>query len=377
MNQQYYHLYGDLLVNVIGDGGRTSSQYDRMYDEFKVSAPGREPELVIEETTDDVNLDRIFGDPDDCYGWTGNSFVVRNGSDFMAVEPGWGRIEVTPGFEPFYSIYPMEFEIRRRLIEDDMALVHASSLRFNDQTILFPAWRSAGKTNTLLSLLREGADFLSDDRLWVGKDGSAMGYPLGVNLHPRNVESFPNIELDRGTPRERIRHEIHEYIDDRFDRSGPLPETAIAYLNDTYFGDDKRTFSSITSLYPTTGYVSESSVDSVVILQTALKDRTITAEPVSTDEAVKTVTSISNFEWDGRLREYFHAYDALVDGDMVETLDEVICREREVFRELFEKTPTYRAHIPREGHWNEHGLDRAIVDVVSDITTETELASTS
>ncbi len=59
-------------------------------------------------------------------------------------------------------------------------------------------------------------------------------------------------------------------------------------------------------------------------------------------------SSICNFEWDGRLREYFHAYDSLVDdGSMVAALDAVVEQERATFRELFDDVATYRAHIHR------------------------------
>lgn len=368
MSRQHFDFFGELLVRVDGDGGRLDRQYQRMYDHFRASSPDRSPDIVIEETTDDVDPTVVLGDPDDYYGWTGEEFVVRNGSDFMAVEPGWSRVRVTRGFEPFYTIYPMEFEIRKRRLTRDQALIHASGVSFNGQTTLFPAWRGAGKTNTLLSLLREGADFLSDDRLWVGADGTAVGYPLGVNLQPFNVESFPEIERRYDDPKDRLRSTVHEYVDARVDRTSGLPATAIAYLNDTYLGDDGRDFTDIETLYPDADHVEQASVDNVVFLQAAPDTDTVTVERASTETALSAATAISNFEWDGRLREYFHAYDSLVgDGHMVESLDEVTRRERDVFRSLFEDAATYRAYIPRKRDWRESSLDTAIAEAVASL----------
>lgn len=368
MTRQYYEFFDDLSVEVTGSGGRTSDQYAQMFDEFRVRTPDRDPDVVIEETTGDVDPDVVLGNPNDHYGWTGERFVIRNNEDYMAVEPGWARMEVTPGFEPFYSTYPMEFEIRRRMVERDTALMHASAVRFDGKTTLFPAWRSAGKTNTLLSLLREGAGFLSDDRLWVGADGSATGYPLGMTFHPHNVESFPEVEVEHDTLQDRVSHDVHEFIGERFHRSGPLPEKAIAYLNDTYLGDNSRDFVDVKSIYPTADYVEEASVDHVVFLEAAPNARTVTAEPIPVDEALAAITAICNFEWDGRLREYFHAYDSLVGaGDRVETLDDVIRQERAVFRDLFEDVATYRARVPRESRWTEQGLNSAVVDMVTSL----------
>ncbi|MBV0902568.1 hypothetical protein [Haloarcula salina] len=368
MSPAHFDFFGELLVRVEGDSGRLDRQYRRMYDQFKTSSPDRDPDIVIEETTDDVEPTDVLGDPDDYYGWTGEEFVVRNGSDFMAVEPGWSHVRVTRGFEPFYAIYPMEFEIRKRRLTRDQALIHASGVSLDGQTTLFPAWRGAGKTNTLLSLLREGADFLSDDRLWVGADGTAVGYPLGVNLQPFNVESFPEIEIQYDDPKERLRSSVHEYIDARVDRTGGLPETAVAYLNDTYLADDSRDFTDISDLYPDADHVEQASVDNVVFLQAAPDTDTVTVEQVSTETAMSAATAISNFEWDGRLREYFHAYDSLVDdGTMVESLEEVTRRERDVFRSLFEDVATYRAYIPRERDWSESSLDTAVSEAVASL----------
>ncbi|MFB6222947.1 MAG: hypothetical protein ABEH86_04650 [Haloarcula sp.] len=368
MSQHSYDFFGDLSMTVLGDGGRTSRQYRKMYDRFETGAPANDSDLVIEETTEDVDPDIVLGDPDDHYGWTGDEFVVRNRSSFMAVEPGWRHIRVTPGFEPFYSIYPLEFRIRQRRVARKQALIHASGVRFDGQTTLFPAWRGAGKTNTLLSLLREGADFLSDDRLWVGADGTAVGYPLGVNLQPYNIESFPEIERQHDTSVERLRAELHEFIDARVDRTDSLPETAISFLNDTYLDDSSRDFTDISTLYPRAEHIEEATVDNVVFIQAAPNTNTVTVEEISTETAMSASSAICNFEWDGRLREYFHAYDSLVgDGSMVDALDSVIEQERAVFRELYNGVSTYRAHIPRKRNWGEHSLDTTIAETVASL----------
>lgn len=368
MTRHSYNFFGDVSVTVLGEGGRTSRQYRRMYDQFATTTPVDDPDIIVEETTDDVESEVVLGDPDDHYGWTGEEFVIRNGSDFMAVAPGWDHLRVSPGFEPFYTIYPVEFRIRQVRAAQGQALIHASGVRFEGQTTLFPAWRGAGKTNTLLSLLRQGADFLSDDRLWVGGDGTAVGYPLGVNLQPYNIESFPEIEPQYDTDAERLRGEVHDFIDARVDRTGSLPETAIAFLNDTYLDDNGRDFTNISDLYPRSEYLDQAQVDNVVFLEAAPEMDTLTVEGISTDSAMSATNAICNFEWDGRLREYFHAYDALVsEGAMVDALETVIEQERAAFRDLFDDVATYRAHVPRKRDWGKHSLDTALAETVASL----------
>jgi len=368
MSQRSYDFFGDVVVTVLGDGGRTSRQYRKMYDQFETDTPANDPDIVIEETTEAVQPEVVLGDPDDHYAWTGDEFVIRNGADFMAVTPGWQHIRVTRGFEPFYSIYPVEFRIRQQRAARQQALIHASGVRLDGQTTLFPAWRGAGKTNTLLSLLREGADFLSDDRLWVGADGTAVGYPLGVNLQPFNIESFPEIKRQHDTELDRLHSELHEFIDERVDRTNSFPETALNFVNDRFLGDDSRDFTNISDLYPRAKHVEQATVDNVVFLQAAPNVDTVAVEGISTGTAMSATSSICNFEWDGRLREYFHAYDSLVnDSSMVAALDAVVEQERATFRELFDDVATYRARIPRKRNWDEHNLDTAIVEAVESL----------
>ncbi|MGM0718238.1 MAG: hypothetical protein ACQET5_13950, partial [Halobacteriota archaeon] len=166
MRRHYFDFFGSVLLEVRGDGGRSTQQFYTMFDHFEVENPEREPDIVVERTTEEPEPDAVLGDPSDHYGWTGDRFVVRNGSNFMTVEPGWDHIYVSPNWEPFLATYPVEFRIRQELVKEDRALVHASGIELNGETTLFPAWRGGGKTNTLLSMLREGAGYLSDDRLW-------------------------------------------------------------------------------------------------------------------------------------------------------------------------------------------------------------------
>jgi hypothetical protein len=95
---------------------------------------------------------------------------------------------------------------------------------------LFPAWRGAGKTNTLLSLLRAGGNFLADDRLRAGVSGDARGYPLCVNLQPYNVDSFSEIELEYDGPVDRAEAGISQYIKEDLASGPSLPEKAVRIL---------------------------------------------------------------------------------------------------------------------------------------------------
>jgi hypothetical protein len=378
MHSDYYDFFGELLLEVRGEGGRSTGQFRTMYDHFEVTGPVDDPDMVVERTTEELFLETVLGDPDDHYGWTGDRFVVRSGSDYMAVEPGWEHVYVTPDWEPFYAIYPVEFQLRRNVVADGKALVHASGVELDGKTTLFPAWRGAGKTNTLISLLLAGGNFLADDRLWVGTDGSVRGFPLSVNLQPYNVQSFPEIEPQDDRSDTSFRRQISQRIEESVDPSGSIFEKAITFLNRYYLKDRSRRFTDVSTLFPSAEYVDYSDVDDIVVLRAAPEATDVSVEPISTAEAVTETQAISHYEWNGRLEEYFRAYDALVPGgSAVERLHDVVEAEERVFTDLFESVGTYRLSVPRDPNWNESGVDQAVVDAVRSLGKRVDTAATN
>ena len=365
MKTNYYDFFGKLLLEVRGEGGRSTGQFRTMYDHFEVVTPDREPDVVVERTTEPLSVQTVLGNPDDHFGWTGSRFVVRKGSEYMAVEPGWKHIYVTPNWEPFYAIYPIEFQLRSALVEDRQALIHASGVELDGRTVLFPAWRGGGKTNTLISLLEAGGNFLADDRLWVGADGSVRGFPLAVNLQPYNIESFPAVQAQFDDSDKNLRRRVSRLIEDRVDPSGSFVGKAVTFLNRYYIKERSRSFTKVSRLFPTAKYIDDSTVDELVFLMAAPSADRVTIEELTDAEALDAMQAISFYEWNERLEEYFRAYDALVPGgSAVDHLDYVVEAENRVFAELFETVGTHRALVPRKSNWGETGTDREMVDAI-------------
>lgn len=377
MRRQSFDFFGSVLLEVRGDGGRSTQQFHTMFDHFAVDDPEREPDVVVERTTEEPDLDAVLGDPSDHYGWTGDRFVVRNGSNFMTVEPGWDHIYVSPNWEPFLATYPVEFRIRQELAEEGRALVHASGVELDGETTLFPAWRGGGKTNTLLSLLREGAGYLSDDRLWVGADGTALGYPLSVNLQPYNVRSFPEIEVGHDDFRDYVRDEVSQFIELNVNPGDGIAQKLISFLNERYLQENGREFTDVSEVFPRSEHVPESTVDNVVALRAAPNDDHVSVEEVSAEQMATEVDAISYYEWNEVLEEYFLAYDALCPGpSFADQLDDVIEAEEDAFRELFEDVDTYQAWIPRTDDWRADGIDREVVDRIESLATRRQAHAT-
>jgi hypothetical protein len=128
-------------------------------------------------------------------------------------------------------------------------------------------------------------------------------------------------------------------------------------------------------MVPSAEYVDTSEVDSVVILRAAPDDRNVSLEPIAPQQAVTETTTISSYEWNARLHEYFTALDSLFpDQNWAGELDELEDRERHIYRELYENTETYHARIPRERDWNTTGISRQIVEAVEQLASQSDEA---
>ncbi|WP_128224664.1 hypothetical protein [Halobacteriaceae bacterium SHR40] len=341
-----------------------------MYDRFRVEEPNRTPDICCVLSDEKPQSDEVLGHPRDNYGRDGNNFVVQSGSNYLVTDPDWQEFAMnrSPGWEPFKTVYMIEFELRRRLLENRQALIHASGVQFEGQTILFPAWRSAGKTNTLLSLLFAGGDYLSDDRLWVDEDGSVQGYPTPVNVGTEQLESFTELE----TPEEKLDEKVENFVDAKIDPSRSFFDKVASYLASQYI-DSERTFQDLHSMVPGAKYVDKASVDAVVLLRAAPKQARVNVEQIPTSQVVRALRTIHHYEWNEQLEEYAMATDSLFPAaDRTEVFESIRTEEAQVQRQFLQSTPTLIARIPRTRIWEADGIRTQITDAFSDLPTEVE-----
>lgn len=371
MKTTSYDFFGEFSLEIRGSGGRSVDQIREMYDHFEVPTVS-DPDVVLEVTRTEPNPDVVFGAPDNYYGREGDQFVIRNGANFVKLDVRTNHIQASPNMEPFYIVYIIEFGIRKRLAAQGRALIHASGVTLDGHTTLFPAWRGAGKTNTLLSLLEAGGDFLADDRLWVGSDGSIQGYPLSVNLQPYNLKSFPDLTLAAESD-PTLQHRIGEYIEENCSIRGSILEKGLLFLSKNYLRDAGRNFVGVERMVPTAHYVDTDDADSVVFLRAAPNRDSVGVEPISARQAVEESVTISWYEWNGRLMEYFRALDSLfLEQNWAGELEELMADERRIFETLYENTRTYQALIPRERDWKRTGISRQIVELARGMDPKTD-----
>lgn len=354
------NFYDEYFVEIRGERG-VAEKLKKTYQHFAVSDSNREPDLVCEVTTEEPELDTVLGGPDDHYGRAGDRFVIRKWEDFMSIDSDWSHIYTNPDNIHHHIAYIIEFEVRKRMAEEKRAIIHASGVQIDGKTLLFPAWRYTGKTNTMITLLRAGGDYLSDDRVWVDTDGTVQGYPLPVNMMPSNIESFPH--LATMTSEQRARTRISEFIYDTIEMDRSLVDKVLYFLTEFYIENDfDRELLTIDELVPGSRYVESADIDGVILLRTTFEhDRRVEIEELPAEEAATDLSTISYYEWNERLMESFRAFDSLFSSsNRTEELDSLMDAEDRIFLDVLETVPTYRAHIPREKDWTETGIEDEI-----------------
>lgn len=354
----HFDFYGRFRVEVDGDA-EVIDQLRKTYERFSVDEDGTSPDMVIEVAPGPPDPDAVLGGDEVYYGRQGDRFVIQEGRPmYMLVREDWRHVQTSPGNIHHHLAYLVEFEVRKRLLEDGKAMVHASGVRRNGRTTLFPAWRHAGKTNTMLSLLSDGADYLSDDRVWCDTDGNVDGYPLPINVMTWNNDMI-GFDPDL-TKQERLRKEVSEFILDRVDMNRSVVDKVASLATKQFVALDTRyRLLPLEALFPSTSYVPSSTVDEMVFLRTSLDTpyNEVVVEEIEPAEAHADLRQISYWEWNRRLRDYFGSFDMLFPGaNRLDELDALLAGEERIFAGLVESVDVYRAHIPRERDWDTTGI---------------------
>lgn len=373
-----YDLYGELTVEIRGEG-TSADKLRGSFNHFASNDISGSSDLVCEITRTEPDPERVLGAPDQYYGREGDRFIIKKPGNygFMSIDSQWEHIQMSPNIDHYLVAYIVEFELRKRLASDGYTLIHASGVEMDGKALLFPSWRYTGKTNTMITFLQAGADYLSDDRLWVGADGTVQGYPVPVNMMPSNIESYPG--LSSMTRSEKLRLQACEELYDRLDAKRSPLDKAAYFATKFYLDPDLgRELVPINKLMPGSEFVEQAKIGSVISLRTTLESpqNRVGVEEISGQDAVADIMAISHYEWDGRLKEYFRAYDALFSEHQNRKSDEIdalIAKEERNLSELLDTVPMYRGLIPRNKDWENTGIADDIVRKFSGLGSPMEV----
>lgn len=154
---------------------------------FEVNLLDEDPDIRIRFTNHIELEEKVrFIDTETAYG-DGALYIIRNDKKVSILpktlkKPRYNVI-CEAGFPPSkLYLLMMWFLVQHVLLEKGATFVHTGAVFFKNKGFLFPAWRDTGKTGMTLALLKEGAEYISDDLPIVTQDGTILANPVPLNL---------------------------------------------------------------------------------------------------------------------------------------------------------------------------------------------------
>jgi len=349
------NFHNKFHVELSGEGITDSGlleYYKRFVTEKKV-----QPDFRCEITDVDPILKATLGGPDQYYGVSDEGFVIKPEYGGKAIiDDSWSKINFSRDSNKWFMFGLIEFVVRKRFSFAGAAMIHASGVKIDGKTLVFPAWRHTGKTNTMLTLLSEGASYLSDDRLWITKEGAVLGHPVPINMLPYNYDSFPGLQSEARfrTARRRVSELIHDMTAGK----ESFMQRALYFTNELYFKPSNN-LCTADELYPETEYVSRADIDAIVLLQTSDEGEMSLSEMESgfTDA----MTAINYYEWNKKLENHVRAQRLLnPDSEALSEMLDLLNKEADIFASVGGTVPIYKLQVPRESEWTEEGVVDAL-----------------
>ena len=109
------------------------------------------------------------------------------------------NFEVQYGFDPHFFYIIVLYAVSIAFVALGGAFVHAACLQRDEEVMLIPAWRHAGKTHLAFSLMKMGYKLVSDDGIWLSSKGEI--YPVSKMIHIL----YHNVKLN---------HNLMAYLDE-------------------------------------------------------------------------------------------------------------------------------------------------------------------
>lgn len=356
----------DFVIEITGSGS-LAHELKSYYDGISVDSTKTGIDIKCEVGELDLNPDKILGKPMNYYGRNGDWFLILDKYKKIRVNKDFSHIHFSPEVPRAWAFKLLEYFVRKKLAHDGLTLIHASGAKVGDTTIVFPAWRHTGKTNTLISLIEKyNADYLSDDRLWLGKDGTTYGFPLPINLQPYNYNAFPTI--DTPTKFYDQRYRLSNKIRSNTSDTGSFFSQALYFANEFYISPPSQKIQ-IEDLYDDVDFVKESTLDVLVCLQTVESNsNTVELTKTTQHKATMYLQSISDYEWNSMIREHMNAFNLLFnEKEALSGLDELVQNEREIWADVVNQTDVYILTVPREENWRKQNLSNKVVDELDPI----------
>jgi hypothetical protein len=235
----------------------------------------------------------------------------------------------------------------------DKCLLHAGAVARNGKAFIFTGGGNVGKTSMVLSLLREGFDYLSDDWLVIGRvNAYPLPKPLHIfdyNLRNRDIaKSVLGLKRVYYKPYFQLikfarKYSPHRYLRFAFEFLKPMFEVELR------------------KLHPKVKVASPTQVTKVFYLERKETSHIEVKKDIGAQELARRMAYVNLYEWNFFFREYYRY--AYLYGLKNTKIENRFNHDFSVMYELFKEVELFRVTIPMQ-------LDLTKVDFSSRLELE-------
>ena len=140
------------------------------------------------------------------------------------------RIYVQNGFDPHFFYILVLYAVSVSFVAYGGVFVHAACLQREGEVIVIPAWRHAGKTHLAFSLMNSGYELISDDGIWLSRDGDIHPVSKMIHILYHNVKLNKNLtsyldEEDR---------QFFQFLENMEKQTGILTDQQLRYMKSKF-----------------------------------------------------------------------------------------------------------------------------------------------
>ncbi len=196
----YLNILDDVRVKFHGKSTDIIEHIEKDYGIFEVDGDEIEKididvQFVEEESSEEDSVhirEPVAYDEQGVFFHPSGSWSVMR-VDFDEIGNGTCHVTCDVGFNRFLLGKLFEHLVHFYLLDNGGALCHSSAFEYEGEVFVCPAWRSVGKTNLLLSLLEDGANYIADDLCVVREDGTVNSLPKRLNILHYNFKEYPHL----------------------------------------------------------------------------------------------------------------------------------------------------------------------------------------
>jgi hypothetical protein len=342
-----YNIYNQITIKVEGEGPAVNQLKStlRAFENIEVQNP--DLTISILSNYNPPVTAQILGSPEEYYSTNDGEFVFVKYGDPIMINNDFTRIRASSTAPPNFIRLIMEWRVRHELLNEGFSMIHASGVKYNEESIAFPAWRHTGKTNTMLTFLERGAHFLADDRLFIGSENMVRGYPTDLHILSYNYDSFP--ELTPRSPLSKIRGKVSNTLDRFTSQNSSIFSKGMNLANEVFVAEDD--WFALEEVFPESSTIYETDLNKIVLLRTTTSDEPYIL-PIEGSELTDALCAINYYEWDRTLLEIGLNIRALTgDTAFEKSVRDVLRKQQKVFKSISDSVPIQMLCVPREEHW--------------------------